>query len=224
MKKNKLNQILIYCFLLLPFVLIAFTWPQLPDRMPTHWNFRGEIDSYGPRWKIFLLPVVNLGLYALFSVLPKIDPKQNIEQFRKTYDFLVLIITGFMCVIFCIILAATLGYSFEVERIVMFLLVLLLLILGNYMGKMRPNYFMGIRTPWTLESEEVWRRTHLFAGRLWVGAAMILLALLPITSMEIFIYIFLPSVLIMTLVPVAYSGYLYTKVLRSETGENSHSN
>ena len=218
MKKLNLAQgMYVLITLLLPFVLIAIFWNQLPEQVPTHWNAKGEIDDYMPKFPgIFILPIINIVLFLFLLVLPKIDPKQNFQKFQKTYLFIILFMTSFFLILFLLTLMISLGYNLEMTQIVFFLVTIFMLILGNFMGKMRPNYFVGIRTPWTLENETVWAKTHRLGGFVWVAASFLMLVLLLFLPKAWIIYFFLVYVMLISLIPIIYSYILYTKIKKSE--------
>ncbi len=190
-----------------------YMYPQLPDKIPTHWNIRGEIDGWTVKsvW-VWLLPLLNLGLYALMLLLPRIDPrKENYAKFSGTYRFIRLALVIFMTLIYLVTIAVALGFPLKVDLLVKVSVSLLLVIMGNYMGKVRQNYFVGIKTPWTLAKEEVWRRTHRFTGSLWVaiGSLDIVLSFIPTTWASITLF---ASFILMAIFPLVYSYLEYCKL------------
>jgi uncharacterized membrane protein len=170
----------------LPAVLIlatvAFTvavFARLPDPMVIHWSVSGEPDGYGSRvLGAFVLPVVMLFMWGLMVVLPGLDPRgANIEKFRDTYDVFVIAAVGVMCVLQVGILGSALGWPIEVGRLAPISIGALFVLLGGMLPRFRSNFFIGIRTPWTLSSDTVWEKTHR------VGAyAMSLIGLLLIVA------------------------------------------
>jgi uncharacterized membrane protein len=170
----------------LPAVLIlatvAFTvavFARLPDPMVIHWSVSGEPDGYGSRvLGAFVLPVVMLFMWGLMVVLPGLDPRgANIEKFRDTYDVFVIAVVGVMCVLQVGILGSALGWPIEVGRLAPISIGALFVLLGGMLPRFRSNFFIGIRTPWTLSSDTVWEKTHR------VGAyAMSLIGLLLIVA------------------------------------------
>jgi uncharacterized membrane protein len=163
------------------FAASAAVYSELPDRMPTHWNLQGEMDGWMPRpWGAFLIPLILVAQLGLFYVLPRIDPRgANYTKFKSTYDILIITFMIFMLGIHLLILAAALGNDIPLTRIVPAGMGLLFIVMGNLMPRMRPNWFVGIKTPWTLSSDRVWDRTHRFSGRLFVvvGALIVLSSL-----------------------------------------------
>jgi uncharacterized membrane protein len=209
--KSEWLQMLI---LLVPFVFAGLFWDKFPDRIPTHWNFRGQVDAYsGKYFGLLWLPVVNIGLCGLFLVLPKIDPrKKNYGLFRGPYKAFRVVMTLFMAVIFFTIALVSLGYKLSVPGVICYTSILLFLVIGNYIGNIRPNWFVGIRTPWTLDNPEIWRRTHRMAGRLLVASSMVMLLLGIVVRGRLFQVLFFGYVIaFVALVPTVYSYVLHRR-------------
>ena len=177
MKRQFLIETIILVMLGLQCITSFLLYPSLPDRLPTHWNIHGQVNGTMPKMQGLLVTLgINLGLYVLLLAIPYLDPKRKIEQFRNTYGWIRLSVHIFMALLFLAIMAYPLGYRIPMDRIVPALVSILIIILGNFMGKMRPNYFVGIRTPWTLESPVVWQKTHRISGPIWVAAGLLGLA------------------------------------------------
>jgi uncharacterized membrane protein len=159
---------------------IAFTvsvYSRLPDRMPVHWALQGTANRYGPRTEgAFLMPIVMIGFWLLLRFLPRIDPRRaNYEKFGDTYDLFVNSLIALFAVMHVALLATALGWPISMERLVPALVGLQFLILGNALPRARPNWWFGIRTPWTLSNDRVWMRTHRVAGYLLAAAGIVLL-------------------------------------------------
>jgi len=152
----------------------ALIHPYLPDQVPSHWNIRGEVDAYSSRfWGAYGFPLLNAGIYLLMLCLPLLDPRRdNYVKFSKTYQLLKLLLICFLTGIYVITVLAAMGYNVSVDRLVPLGVSLLFIVIGNFMGKIRQNYFVGIKLPWTLANEEVWQKTHRMAGPLWVVAGL----------------------------------------------------
>ncbi|SEA76044.1 Uncharacterized membrane protein [Flavobacterium gillisiae] len=198
-----------------PFIYLAIIWNTLPEKVPTHWNYKGEVDKWGDKYSLitllFLLPVLT---YVLMVVVPKIDPKKKIEQMGGKYYQLKFILVLFMSTLAFIILHISVNQSTSSANLIFIPIGVLFIALGNYFKVIQPNYFIGIKTPWTLESKEVWKLTHIMAGKLWiVGGLLIVLGSLIIDK-SIFIYILITIIAVISIVPVVYS-YLKFKELRN---------
>ncbi|HXY37797.1 MAG TPA: SdpI family protein [Planctomycetaceae bacterium] len=159
------------------FVVGALCWSHVSDKIPVHWDLEGKVDRYGGKFEgLVLLPLVTLGLYLLLLVLPLLDPgKANYRTFAGVFNFLRLTLTLFMSAIYTVGVLVSLGYHINMTTVAGLALGFLFIILGNVMGKIRPNWFVGVRTPWTLSSKLSWTKTHRLAG--WLFIFMGLLAI-----------------------------------------------
>lgn len=193
------------------FCLAAWLYPLLPDPVPTHWNIRGEADGFTPKpWGAFAGPAIITGVWILLRLVPFISPRGfRVESFMHVFRILVLATVSVTVLIVCAATLAAAGYGIGLVGFISALIGLLFIIIGNYMGKVRRNFFVGIRTPWTLASEEVWYRTHRLGGWLFVLAGAVVLAgsLFGWGS-----YLLLPAALTAALVPVLYSLWLYHRI------------
>jgi uncharacterized membrane protein len=217
----------------IPFVVIvlafgatAIAYPDLPDRIPTHWNLSGEVDGWmGRTWGAFLMPLLLVAQLGLFHVLPRIDPRGvNYAKFKRTYDVLIITSMIFMLGIHALILASALGMGVPITRIMPVGMGVLFIILGNMMPRMRPNWFVGIKTPWTLSSDRVWERTHRFSGRMFVvvGALVALSALLtPALAKPVLLYA--PWVLIVAVLAYSYIIWRNDPDARKNTAKRASS-
>lgn len=207
--------------LVLPFLVISYYWDTLPEKIPVHWNEKGEVDRYGDKVEVFLLPIISIFTYLFVMFLPRIDPKNNIARLVKVLDKIGLALAGFMTFIFLLTFSQVLGYTFNITNVILYAVIGLFMIIGNFMGKFRPNYFVGIRTPWTLENEEVWVKTHRFTGALWVSAsaAMLFFLLFQYDSQAPFIYLFFAYVGVITIIPILYSFWIYQQIKKNEADQ-----
>jgi len=190
---------------------------QLPEdaKIPVHWNFQGEVDSYSGKWMgTLLFPLINALILAFMIAMPYISVryKNSQKRFQNILpSFALILISCFALIhIFSLLLAAKL--LVENVKSLHLILGLMFLLLGNYLPKVPSNFFLGIRTPWTLSSEYVWRRTHRLGGIcfVWGGILLIVSALIPATyawMSNIIFGIFLLAVLL----PVLYSFIIYKK-------------
>ena len=199
---------------LLPFVYLAYIWKELPNQVPMHWNASGEIDRWGDKSELFVMLFMLTGItYFIFLVIPYIDPKQRLQSMGNKLNNLRLILGLFMSALAIYIL-----YSVQQKTsnpVLIFPLIgLLFAFLGNYFKTIKPNYFIGIRTPWTLENEEVWKKTHLMGGKLWFVGGL-LMALTFVLPNEIQLYTFLGITAVISIVPIVYS-YLEFKKIKNQ--------
>jgi uncharacterized membrane protein len=163
--------------------LSAAVYPRLPDRMPVHWTFSGEADRFGTRIEgAWLVPAVMVAVWLVTRLLPRIDPRQaNYAKMQSTYDFVVDAILTAMLAMHVVVLAAGLGHVVSMRRFVPLLFVAFFVALGNVLPRTRPNWWFGVRTPWTLSSDRVWTRTHRVAAYAMTATGVVVLvsAVLP---------------------------------------------
>ncbi len=208
---------------ILPILILAaaiissfYFYSHFPEKVPTHWNFAGEVDDWGSRAIAFIIPAVMVIMYVLFMVLPFLDPKkEKYEQFSKVYHVFKDIIILFMAIIYFATSLNALGYNLPIGIIVPVGVGLLFIIIGNYMGKIKSNWFVGIRTPWTLSSEEVWNKTHRFGGKMFMlgGVLIAIDAFLPINYR---LAVFMAAIILVLLGTVGYSYLIYLKEKRGK--------
>ncbi len=160
MKSSWRTELFSWSVLAAMFASAAWAWSRVPDQIPVHWNAAGEVDGYGGRFMgLLLIPLVTLGMHLLFMVLPAIDPcRTNYEGFAKVYAIFRGAIIAFTGAVYAATTLVALGHRVDMGRIITVSLGLLFIVLGSYLGKVRPNWFVGIRTPWTLSSRLSWRR------------------------------------------------------------------
>jgi uncharacterized membrane protein len=198
-------------------VMFAFTlavYGMLPERIPIHWDIRGEVDGWAPRGAAFLGPVLSIGLWLILLVLPRLDPKrENYERFEDTYWLVATSILAFLAVVHVATLGVALGWPVDMPRVILASIGVLLIAMGNYMPRVRPNWWMGIRTPWTLENERVWRDTHRLGGKTFVGAGLLALVASFLPPERAF-YVFMPGVALAALVPFVYSYVVWRREQR----------
>lgn len=206
-------------------VFSAYSWLTLPDmeQYPIHWNAKGEVDGFASRtgvfWTLTILPITQIFMVAIFHFLPKIEPmRKNFEASRSAYDIICIFLAVFMTsigVVLCFVLSnpGTEIAKFIPKGVIM-AISLLYVGIGNVLGKMRQNYMMGIRTPWTLSSELSWEKTHRLAGRVFVIGGIIGLFMtifIPASSVLPLIIGFIAITNVIVLVPLVYSYLVWKK-------------
>ena len=153
----------------LQFAVGFYLYPRMPERMAIHWGLTGEADGYGSRFLgLFLIPLISVVFLPLLLVLPRLDPLRGIERFRGGYDWFVFGFMAYMAYVYGLSLAWNLGWRFSFMRMLAPAMGGLFVGIGVLMRDVRQNWFVGIRTPWTLSSEEVWDRTHEVGSRLFI--------------------------------------------------------
>jgi uncharacterized membrane protein len=163
-------------------VAILMAYPHLPNRVPTHWNMEGRANGYSARWTLLLFgPGFMAGTMLLFYFLPWLSPKHwQVDTFQSTYLYIMVILVSMLAYFTGVSLWAALGHAANVDRAIVGGVCLLFALLGNVMGKVRRNFFIGVRTPWALANERVWNATHRFAAKTFVAGGVIGLALVVI--------------------------------------------
>jgi uncharacterized membrane protein len=155
-----------------------WAWRQLPvdARIPSHWNAGGQVDGYGGRDSLFIIPGLTLGLTLLFLWLPRFEPRRaHLLLSSRAYRAVWLAIVLFAAGLQFFMIQAALGAPVSVEKWIGVGLGALFLVIGNFLGKVRSNFMFGVRTPWTLSSELAWNKTHRLAGWMFVGFGLVLL-------------------------------------------------
>ena len=204
---------LILLIVLLPFIYLGYIWNSLPESVPIHWDGNGEIDGYGSKYSLILIPLLlPLLTYLLLLYIPKIDPKGKINAMGKKYDSIKFILVLFMSFIALFILYSSKSQTITNPNMLFILIGMLFTFLGNYMKTLKPNYFIGIKTPWTLENEEVWKSTHKLGGKLWFvgGLLIILLSLILDKNLNQILFITITGILV--IIPIIYSYIEFKKV------------
>lgn len=202
----------ILVILLLPYALIPFIWDAVPDRVPVHWNIEGRVDNYAHKSVVlYWYPLIAISAYLLILVVPVIDPKQRMTIDQKPLPALRLLLPLFLTGLYATMIMPAFKPGWNQNFMILLLVTLLLLVLGNYMRTLRPNYFIGIRTPWTLEDPEIWRKTHQLGSKLWIGGPLLLLIAAFFIPVEVYSRAFFVVVVAMALVPLVYSFLLFRR-------------
>lgn len=191
---------------LLPFIYLAYIWNQLPEKVPMHWNIKGEVDRYGEKIELIIIPILlPLLIYIIFLVIPKIDPKNKLNKMGNKLQTIKFLLTTFISILALFIIYTAKNESFANPNYIVLLIGVLYIIFGNYFKTIKANYFIGIRTPWTLESETVWKKTHQLGGKMWFVGGIIVVITSLILGKETNFTIFLIITGIITVIPIVYS-------------------
>lgn len=213
MNKNTYLDWCLYAVMAIPLVYLGFIYPSLPASIPIHFNFHGP-DAYAEKSQSWvftgLISCINFGVYQFLRHLPSIDPKRTASQSENLIRKIAVTIVVFLSILQLILITAMRGNLLSIEKLLIPVLGIFFSLLGNLMLNVKPNYFVGIRVPWTLENEDNWRKTHRLAGKLWFTGGL-LIALLGIVLPYASAFISLITIcVVITLVPVIFS-YLYFK-------------
>ena len=199
-------------FILASVVFSLAVYGKLPDRVATHFGATGEADGWSSRsFAAFGLPLLSFFIYSLLSALPQIMPRrENYERFSETYWTIITVIIAFMAVTHVVILGIALGWPIDVPTFVLLGVGAMFVIMGNLMPRVKSNWMLGIRTPWTLDSENVWRETHRLGGRTMVVAGIITMvaAFLPDAIRP---WVAFGALLFGAMIPAVYSYILWRR-------------
>lgn len=220
LQMNKVRaDIISLLFVFSAIAVAAILYPSLPEQIPTHWNAQGEVDGYMKKpGGVIIMPAMAVFTFVIMKLIPVISPKGfRIDEFSDVFGVLQVTLVGFMSIVAILVLMEARGLDVRINEMIIAGIGLLFVIIGNYLGRVRKNFFIGIRTPWTLASDEVWNRTHRIGGRLfilsgviiWIGAIL----RLPLT--------WTVGVAVgLVLIPVVYSYFLYRKIEGFESDDS----
>lgn len=207
--------------IIISFVLIAIAalvglvlYAQLPDPMPSHWNAAGEIDGYMSKfWGVFLMPLMTTGITLLLIAVPFIDPlKSNIDQFRGIYNAFILVFVVYMLYVYALTMGAALGYEFNMAIMLMPAMGLFFIGISYLIKNAKRNFFIGIRTPWTLSNDYVWDETHKLGAKTFMAGGVLVI----VSSFfgENGFWLMMVGLLVATLVPIVYSYILFARLAK----------
>jgi uncharacterized membrane protein len=208
---NRTADWLSFALVCIPVALAAWLWPTLPDPMPSHWNAAGEVDGYMPKFQgVALLPLVAAGTWGLMKLIPLVSPKGfRTDTFANVMNIFQVTMVAFMALVAVLVLMAASGIDVRMNQMVFAGCGIMLAVIGNYLSKVRKNFFVGFKTPWTLASDEVWNRTHRLGGKLYVaaGVVMVIGSLFSVPSPLV-----IGLVITLGLYPMLHSYFLYRRI------------
>lgn len=202
--------------LILTSIIISLVaYPHMPDQVPTHWNMQGEVDDYSSKlFNAVLMPGIILFIYITLVVTPKIDPKkENYKKFTGMYFIIVIATILLLIAVQIITTVIALGYDINISIIASELVGVLFIVIGNYLPRARQNFFVGVKTPWTLMNELVWDKTHRLSSKVFViaGIVFMLSVFLPAT---IQIYVILATIVSLVIIPIVSSYIFYKQIVK----------
>ncbi len=211
-------------FLLLPvaapFVYLAYRYPHLPASVPVHFNIDGTANRFGNKQELWGILAITGGisilLYLLIRFLPKIDPKKAPRNPDMVYNKIIIAVILLLSIINCLIIHAADKGAFDIGGAFPVVVGVFFAVIGNLMHNIKPNYFIGIRTPWTLENEATWRKTHQLAGKIWFAGGLSIALISLLLPARIAAYLSIAGVVVLAVIPVIYSYFFY-KSLEKDT-------
>ena len=204
---------------ILPIILIIFAfgfgfliYPKLPNQIPSHWNIEGEIDNWSVKnFAVFFFPALTLVVYLLMTFISLIDPfRKNYLKFSRPYFWFRFLFVAFLISLYLYTLGAAFGAELKINYFIIPALAVFFILLGLFMPKIKRNYFVGIRTPWTIHSEETWNETHKFAGRVFIIAGIA--SLIGLFFLEYSFVIFIIAIMSAVIMSVTYSYFVFRRM------------
>jgi len=219
---NMRKEAIIWLILLLPFIYSLIVWNKIPEQVPTHFNVKGEPDDYSCKaFALLMLPFMNVIIYFILFFIPRIDPrKKNYAFFGSSYQNIRLLIHLFFGGVFVFITQTTSGGQPLKLNAFLSLMLIFFALLGNYMRTVRSNFFVGIRTPWTLSNDVVWRKTHELGGKIWFYTGIVLAVIVFFLPQTAAVVVMFCGLFFMVMIPVVYSYIEYKKINDSEMQGN----
>lgn len=208
MRKSELT---VLALILLSIIIGVLLYNQMPERMASHWDASGQVNGYmGKFWALFLMPIISVVMFLLLFYLPRLDPmKENVDKFRKYYDCFMVLIFAFMLYLYVLTIAWNLGYMFSMTVLLVPAFGVVFYYAGVLISKAKRNWFIGIRTPWTMSSDVVWEKTHTLGGKLFKLAGV--LSIVGLLFGDYAFWFMLVPVLAFSFFLVYYSYRLYGK-------------
>jgi uncharacterized membrane protein len=205
------SEIIIVGIALLSFAIGVYYYPQMPEQMASHWNAKGQVDDYLSKfWGLFLIPITLVGLALLFMAVPRVDPlRENIEKFRKYYDGFVILFMIFMICVYLMTILWSIEIRISPNLFLPIAAGIMFIGAGILVENTKQNWFIGIRTPWTMSSESVWDKTHRMGGKLFKIAGAISIVGILFQSYAVY-FVLVPAILV-AVYTVVYSYVEYKK-------------
>ena len=213
---NKFLNRIVWLVVIVPIVYLALVWNSLPEKIAMHFDLQGNADKYdnknGFLWFLMTMVAVSVGMYLLLTNIWRVDPKKYAAENKGRLQKIAFALVVFLAVIQCIVIYIGTQGSVKLNLRFFFALIgIFWAVIANYMNNLKPNYFAGFRLPWTLESEENWRRTHHLASKLWFAGGLLIAAICIFTSTTVSIIAIFSILLIITVIPIVYSYRFYRK-------------
>ncbi|MBW2972711.1 DUF1648 domain-containing protein [Candidatus Woesearchaeota archaeon] len=208
---------LIIAVIVISFAIGIIMYSRMPEQVASHWNAAGDVDGYMSKfWGLFLMPIVTLAIFLLFLAIPYIDPlKKNIEKFRKYFDWFIYMMVLFLFYIYMLTIGWNLGYRFNMTLAILPAFAILFFIIGIVVERAERNWFIGIRTPWTLSDDDVWKKTHRLGGKMFKACAV--LAVIGMLLPRYSVWFVLVPVMFTALFTIIYSYVIFAKMKRKKS-------
>jgi uncharacterized membrane protein len=224
MKLNLKKEILFLLISAIPFVYLGFIYADLPETVPTHFDLNGVANGWSSRMSLWFIPgCLTIGFDLLMLFLPMIDPKRRLSSGSGKFEHIRFVVVLFIAALSLMILyTAKNEHINHLNKFLFAFTGLFFAALGNFFPSLKPNYFIGIRSPWALENETVWKKTHQMAGKLWVAGGILLIILaFAIPSNGFLGKVALPLLLVISVFPILYSYFIWRKIKKEDTVKTS---
>ena len=213
---DKFMKWAVWLFIITPVIYLAIVWNRLPEKIAVHFNIKGEVDRYGSANELLLgviaMTVMGAAAYLILANIYRIDPKKYAAENKSRLQRMGFAISVLLAIIICVIINAAENGNIKFGSRLIFIGVgLLFAFIGNYMHSIKPNYFAGIRLPWTLENEDNWKKTHLLAGKLFFAGGLLIAAIALVFPPMVTLIAVFSITFIITVIPCVYSYRLYKK-------------
>jgi uncharacterized membrane protein len=211
MRKLQITALLI---IIATFIIGLYFYPKLPDTVASHWNAQGQADGYSSKtFMLFFLPALMIGIWLLMEFIPRLDPlKKNVMKFMKYYDIIKLAVIGLLAYIYVITNIWNLGFMHNFTYFILPAFAVMFFLIGIALEKTKRNWFIGIRTPWAMTSDDNWKKTHRFGAKLFKGVAILTVLLLLVPDYAF--HGFIAAIILMVIIVYAYSYMEYRKTKR----------
>jgi uncharacterized membrane protein len=218
---TKYFKFLVWPVAVAPIIYLVAAWSSLPEKVAMHFNMQGQPDRFGNKNELIamvcILSAVSVFIFFLLSNIYKIDPKKYAADNKEKLQRMGFAVAVFISALACFIIYSSAKGNIEMGmRYILAGVGLLICFIGNYMHSIKPNYFAGLRLPWTLNNEDNWRKTHLLAGKLWFAGGLIMAILCLLLPDKVSFIVFFIVMTILVMIPVVYSYRLYKKNNESE--------
>lgn len=211
--KNIISK-LVWLIIIAPAIYLAIIWNQIPDTVAMHYDLQGNPDRFGSKRELIglttILIAVNILVYLLLTNIYRIDPKKYAADNKDRLRRIAFAVSIFMSALLVFIIYSSTQSNLKLNAgIILSGVGLLFAVLGNYLPNLKPNYFAGLRLPWTLENPENWKKTHALAGRLWFASGLFLAAICLFLPAAVAIIVFFVVMIVITIIPCIYSYRIY---------------
>ena len=214
---DKFLKRIIWVFILAPAVYLAIVWNTVPETVAMHANLKGEVDRYGSKNELItmclILTLVNVAVYLLLPQVYRIDPKRFAAENKSRLHRIAFAVSVFIAAVLCLLIYSSIHENLKFSaRFILAGVGLLFAVIGNYMYNIKPNYFAGIRLPWTLNNDENWKKTHLLGGKLMFAGGLLIAVLCLFTSLVLSMIILFAILTLIIIITCIYSYNLYKKL------------